>query len=338
MSTVDPDQLGDASGGAVEQARGARVFVEAFGDIKLAHSVFALPFAVLGAVLGFVESTRAWDAAEIVVSVLLVLVCMVSARTWAMLINRLADRRIDAANPRTSRRALASGRLGVGSAWGVALGSALIFIGACVGFLGVLGNAWPLVLSPMVLVWIGFYSYSKRFTWLCHALLGSALAISPLCAVVAVEPAVLGLSSTGLGFVGGIGDAGIGVLLLSGFVLLWVAGFDVAYALQDLAFDRGEGLHSVPAAFGVQGALWIARVLHVLGFVCVLGFAWVSPGLGWVTFGASVVVGGVLVFEHVVLSRRGVAGLPLAFFTLNGVISVLLGCVGVIEALAIASM
>lgn len=336
MSTIDASQQ-EQAGGGVERVQGVRAVVEAFGDIKLAHSVFALPFAVLGAVLAFVWTGAAWVGLEVGAALVLVVVCMVSARTWAMLINRLADRVIDAANPRTSRRAVASGRLGVRSAWGVAAGSALVFVGSCAGLWFLRGNAWPLALSPLVLVWIGFYSYSKRFTWLCHVLLGSALAISPLCAAVAVEPMLFGLSSTGLGLVGGVGDAGVGLLLLAGFVLLWVAGFDVAYALQDLDFDRGEGLHSVPAAFGVSGAMWIARLLHVAGFGCLVGFAVVSPGVGAVTLGCSVIVGGVLVFEHVVLSKRGVAGLPLAFFTLNGVISVLLGSVGVVEAVVIWS-
>jgi len=301
---------------------GARVRL-ALADIKLAHSVFALPFALLAAamVLGRADRSSAW------VLLMLIVVCMVAARTWAMLINRLADHRLDAANPRTARRAIASGSLSVRDGWVFALGSALIFIIACAGFWLAAGNPVPLVLSVPVLGWIALYSYTKRFTALCHLFLGTALAISPICAALAIHPQTMGLLGSQL-------DAtGQSILLIAAFVALWVAGFDVAYALQDQEYDRSVGLHSVPSALGVRGSLWVSRGLHLLALGALAGAWVVEPRLSWVFGGAVVGVGALLIFEHTVLSRRGVAGLPLAFFTLNGMVSILLGTAGVIDLL-----
>ncbi|MCB9841477.1 MAG: 4-hydroxybenzoate octaprenyltransferase [Phycisphaeraceae bacterium] len=285
-------------------------------DIKLAHSVFALPFAVLAAFLAR-DPAAGWD--RFAGQLGLVVVCMVAARTWAMLFNRLVDRGFDAANPRTAGRAVASGALGVGRAWGLAAGSAALFV-ACAGLFGVLfANWWPVVLSVPVLAWIAFYSLTKRFTLLCHVFLGGALAASPLAAAVAIEA----------GSLVGVGSAAL--WWLGAMVLLWVAGFDVVYALQDIEFDRSAGLRSVPARLGWRGAAWAARGLHVFA-AAALVMAWVSePRFGLVFGAAVVVVLGVLALEHVVLARRGERGLEMAFFTLNGVVSCVLGAAGVVD-------
>jgi 4-hydroxybenzoate polyprenyltransferase len=296
----------------------------ALSDIKVAHSVFALPFAVLGAFLGAGSGGAiAWRSFG--GQLALVVVCMVLARTWAMLVNRLADYTFDADNPRTARRVFASGRLSVRAGWGVALGCAAGFVGATTLFLVFFTNAWPVVLSVPVLGWIALYSYTKRFTWMCHLFLGSALALSPIAALIAVDPSHLAP----------VDATGGAVLLLASFVMLWVGGFDVAYALQDLDFDRERGLHSIPAKVGAARARAIAGGLHALGWGLLMSAIWVAPALGWATLVAGVAVGGVLIMEHVVLAKRGVAGLPMAFFTLNGVVSCLLGVVGVLDVIAI---
>lgn len=318
-----------------------RAIALALADIKLAHSVFALPFAILGAVLAAPASP---DSAETTADAVplagldappawgpfagmlaLVVACMVCARTWAMLVNRLADAAIDAGNPRTARRAVASGALPIKQGWAIAMGAAFLFIACCAAFFVAFVNPWPLLLSGPVLVWIGFYSYTKRFTALCHLFLGGALAASPICAALAVGPAhVFALS-----------PAGETVLLLAGFVALWVAGFDVAYALQDLDYDRRVGLRSVPAALGVRGALWTSRGLHLAAAGLLVATVGVDPRLGLVySLGVGAVLA-LLVVEHAVLTRRGVAGLPIAFFTINGIVSLVLGAAGVIDVFAV---
>ncbi len=303
----------------------ARAIPLALSDIKVAHSVFALPFAVLGAFLGVSAGGGVIAWGRFGGQLALVVVCMVLARTWAMLVNRLADWRFDAENERTARRVFASGRLGVRAGWGVALGCAAAFIGAASLFLVLFGNAWPVVLSVPVLGWIAMYSYTKRFTWMCHLFLGSALALSPVAALIAVDPSHLAP----------VDATGGAVLLLASFVMLWVGGFDVAYALQDLEFDRARGLHSIPARVGAGRARAVAGGLHAVGWGLLMGAIVAAPQLGWATVAAGVAVGGVLVMEHVVLARRGVAGLPMAFFTLNGVVSCVLGVVGVVDCVVV---
>jgi 4-hydroxybenzoate polyprenyltransferase len=288
----------------------------AAADIKLAHSVFALPFAVLAC---FLARPATMPASEFALALSLIVACMVTARTWAMLVNRIADRDIDAANPRTARRAIPAGRLTTRHALLLCAGSIAAFLACCAGFWVLLGNVWPLIFGVPVLGWIALYSFTKRFTFLAHVFLGSALALSPLCAAVAINPASVQSSHS--------------LWLLSAMVLLWVAGFDVVYALQDLDFDRSRGLHSIPAKFGRRGAAWISRGLHAGAFACLV-LAWRSdPRLG-VIFGIAVgLAGALLVMEHVVLARKGLAGLDMAFFTLNGIVSCVLGAAGVADVL-----
>jgi len=300
---------------------GARSFSLALRDIKLAHSVFALPFALLGGALavpaGAPVARTAGQAA-------LIVVCMVAARTVAMLVNRVADRRFDAANPRTAGRAVASGALAVRAAGWMIAASAAVFVLGCAGFV-FFGNWWPVALSAPTLGLVSFYSFTKRFTSLAHVFLGLALAASPVAAAIAVAPGSVGLDGAG------VTASGAATLLLAGFVALWVAGFDVLYALQDLEFDRGAGLRSIPAALGARGAAWASRGLHVGAFVLLVLAVRTEPRLGALMYGAVAVVGAALIAEHWVLVRRGLAGLPMAFFTLNGVVSVVVGCVGVCD-------
>jgi 4-hydroxybenzoate polyprenyltransferase len=286
-------------------------------DIKLAHSVFALPFALLAAMMAH-PAAEPWG--QFAGKLALVVLCMIAARTWAMMVNRLADRRFDAANPRTARRAIASGRLSVGEARLITATAAAVFIGCCAMFAVIHGNVWPLALSVPVLGWVALYSYTKRFTLLCHLFLGGALAASPLAAATAIDPASLTRTPA--------------LFFLAGFVLLWVAGFDVIYALQDIAFDRATGLHSIPGRLGAGRAIWLSRLLHA-GAAALLVFAWrAEPRFGPIFGAAAAMVGVLLVLEHVILARRGQAGLDMAFFTVNGVVSCVVGAAGIIDLLA----
>lgn len=284
-------------------------------DIKLSHSVFALPFAVLGGVLARPTDERwsiSWQKLALVVA------CMVLARTWAMLVNRIADAGIDAQNPRTVRRAVASGRLHPARARLFAGACALLFVAVCAAFWFLYANPWPIALCLPVLAWLALYSFAKRFTAACHLLLGTALAISPIAACLAVNPP-FALQPV--------------ILCIAGFVALWVAGFDVLYALQDEAFDRAKGLFSIPAKLGARRAAWVSRAMHAGAAAC-LFLAWRSEPRFGPLFAAAVAIAAILlVVEHIVLIRRGLAGLPMAFFTVNGCVSVLVGGLGAIDAL-----
>ncbi len=291
-------------------------------DIKLAHSVFALPFAILAAAI----AARPGDPLHLhLAKFALIVVCMVAARTVAMLVNRIADRRFDAANPRTARRALASGRLALRDALAVTTAAALIFIAACAGFYLLDDNPWPLILAIPTLALVSFYSFTKRFTAAAHGFLGLALAASPVAAAIAVNPAVLGITGAAPT------AAGLAIYALAAFVALWVAGFDILYALQDIDFDQREGLHSIPARLGPTAAVRIARTLHAAAFAFLLLAIAADPRLGWIAAVAAAVVLAALIAEHAVLARRGLAALPMAFFTLNGFISLTLGALGVAD-------
>lgn len=287
----------------------------ALGDIKLAHTVFALPFAVMAVFLAAPEQ-RGWQVAGLLG---LVVACMFFARTFAMLVNRVADARFDADNARTARRAVASGALPRGKATTITAASAVCFAACCAGFWAFFGNPWPLVLSAPVLVWIGFYSFTKRFTWLCHVFLGGALAASPVCAAIAVRPESLSETPA--------------LWWLAGMITCWVAGFDVIYALQDRGFDEQRGLYSAPSRLGVGRAIWSSRVLHCVSFAALV-MVWQSEPRFGVLFGAAALAtGGLLVLEHAILAKRGEAGIQAAFFTVNGIVSVVLGAAGTLDLL-----
>lgn len=284
-------------------------------DIKLAHSVFALPFGVLAV---FLARDPGEPGGRLALKLALVVACMVAARTWAMLVNRIADRGIDALNERTRGRALPSGRLSTRSAFVAAGVSAGAFVGLAGLFLA-FGNPWPVALAVPVLAWIALYSFTKRFTAACHLFLGGALAASPVAAAIAVNPASLAETPA--------------LWWIAGMVMAWVAGFDVIYALQDEAFDRTRGLHSIPAALGPRRAAWAARTLHAVALACLVAAGMADPRLGAIYAAAVALVAALLVTEHVVLVRRGLAGLDLAFFTLNGVISIILAAAAITDLL-----
>ncbi|MDX2148771.1 MAG: 4-hydroxybenzoate octaprenyltransferase [Planctomycetota bacterium] len=307
---------------AVESSLFSRLRLAAL-DIKLAHSVFALPFALLGAALAILPGT---SPGQIAVAIILVVWCMVFARSWAMLVNRVADASIDAQNPRTTRRAVASGRLSRRDAWRIALGSAGLFLVGCAGFWLTTKNHWPLLLGVPVLLWIAGYSYTKRFTALCHFVLGASLAISPLAAAIALNPAAVGLDPNTIAT---ITPKVPGIFWLALMVLTWVAGFDVIYALQDEDFDRSRRLHSVPAAIGWRAASWVSRALHVVAWLALYQTWRTEPRMDVLFAIAVALVAGLLIFQHFHLTRRGKAGLEMAFFTANGIVSCIVGVLGI---------
>ena len=261
--------------------------------IKWEHSIFALPFALTGAVL----AAGGWPAGRVVGWIV---VCMVSARSAAMAFNRLADAQLDAANPRTAMRALPAGSLSREFVAGFVVVAALVFFGGAAML-----NRLTLMLAPIALTVVLAYSYMKRLTRWSHLVLGLALGIAPAAAWVAVRGSL---------------DARIIVLTLA--VLLWVGGFDVLYACQDFEHDRLVGLHSIPQAFGLEGAFWIARGMHVamIGTLIWLATLFHLGALAAVGIG---IVAALLLYEHTLVRPTDLRRMNAAFFTLNGVISVI---------------
>jgi 4-hydroxybenzoate polyprenyltransferase len=285
------------------------------GDIKLSHSVFALPFAVLAAFLAAGGQARLPGVGQVG----LIVLCMVFARTSAMAINRWADREFDKANPRTAGRAIPSGRLSARFMLVGAVVSGLLFGVSASGFWVFYDNPWPFALWPLVLAWLLGYSYTKRFTALCHIYLGLSLALSPVAAALAINPAFLARPD---------------VWLLFAMVATWVAGFDIIYAMQDVAIDQTLKLHSLPARLGTEAALNISRVLHV-GSVVALGMLFYTSQLLGTAFLAGIVaVAGLLVVEHALVWRSKTRHLNIAFLTVNGVISLLLGALGTFDVIS----
>ncbi|MCU1222899.1 MAG: 4-hydroxybenzoate polyprenyltransferase [Edaphobacter sp.] len=260
--------------------------------IKWEHSVFALPFALTGAVL----AAGGWPSLRVLCWIV---VCMVAARSAAMAFNRLVDARLDAANPRTAMRALPAGTLSSGFVGGFVVASVILFaLGAA------MLNPLTLKLAPVALAVVLVYSYMKRVTRWSHLVLGLALGIAPSAAWIAVR---------------GTLDARIVVLTLA--VLLWVGGFDVLYACQDYEHDRKVGLNSVPQAFGMKTAFWIARGMHI-GMLLTLCWLIALFGLGKLAVFGVVLVALLLLYEHLIISPHDMRRMNAAFFTLNGVISV----------------
>lgn len=264
--------------------------------VKLPHTVFALPFALVGATLASFVAPISMHV------VLWIVVAFTAARFAAMGFNRIVDRDIDARNPRTASRELPRGVLGVREA-AVAVGIAsALFIAAAWQL-----NPLCLMLTPVALGWIFLYSYTKRFTRWSHLVLGAGLAIAPVGGYLAVA----GEWSTPWWM----------LVALATAVMAWVGGFDILYALQDVSFDRHEGLHSVPAAVGEARALGIARGLHVLSVIALASAGW-AAGTGWIYAAGVVVAAGLLVYEHSLVHVDDLSRLDAAFFTMNGVISV----------------
>jgi len=263
--------------------------------IKIEHTLFALPFAFLGAVLAARGLPSAWQ-------ILWIVLAMVGARSAAMAFNRIADRKFDARNPRTASRAIPAGLLSVGFVWAFTIASAALFLFAAARL-----NRLTLILAPVALGCVLLYSFTKRWTQFSHLVLGACLSIAPTGAWIAVR-----------------GEIGSPVpLLLSLVVLLWTAGFDVLYACQDYEFDRSEGLRSIPARFGIGRALWIARALHVAAFLALV-WLFVITGLGLVAFVGVIATGALLVHQHRLVRADDLSRLNAAFFTTNAFVSVIL--------------
>jgi 4-hydroxybenzoate polyprenyltransferase len=277
---------------------GASPFVKWANFVKLPHTVFALPFAIVGVVAASYRSPVTWRMVAWVV------VAFTAARFSAMGFNRIVDRAIDARNPRTRGRELPAGAIGVTEArWAVVIANLAFFFAAW------RLNTLCLALAPLALAWVLFYSYTKRFTSLSHLVLGLGLGIAPVGGFLAVT--------------GQWPSPWWSLVALSGAVMAWVAGFDVIYALQDLDFDRTEGLRSIPASLGVRGAVMVSRVLHVASVLLLaLAGSALAPAAAWWMVGVAVVAA-LLLWEHRLVRGEDLSRLDAAFFTMNGVISIL---------------
>ncbi len=263
--------------------------------IKFEHTLFALPFAFLGAILA-ANGLPTWR------QTLWITVAMVGARSAAMTFNRIVDCDIDAKNPRTANRELPSGKLSVGFAWTFLYVSIAVFLLASYSL-----NWLTFALSPVALIFVLGYSYAKRFTSLAHLFLGIALAISPSAAWIAVR---------------GTLDDEV-PLLLSLLVLMWTSGFDVLYACQDFEFDRKAGLRSIPARYGIKNSLRIARLFHFQAFI-VLVLLWLATGMMWVALAGVIIVGALLLYQHTLVKANDLSRMNAAFFTTNAFVSVIL--------------
>ena len=263
--------------------------------IKIEHTLFALPFAFLGAVLGA-------RGLPTLLQILWITLAMVGARSTAMAFNRIADKDYDARNPRTKMRAIPAGTLSVGFVRVFTIFGAALFL-----FAAAMLNRLTLMLSPVALASIVLYSYTKRWTLLSHLVLGWCLAIAPTGAWVAVR-----------------GTIGSPVpLLLSLVVMLWTAGFDVLYACQDYDFDRREGLYSIPARFGIDRSLWISRGLHAGAFATLVALYFIT-NLGLLAAVGVIATGALLVYQHTLVRADDLSKLNAAFFTTNAFVSIIL--------------
>ncbi|HXE84051.1 MAG TPA: UbiA-like polyprenyltransferase [Gemmatimonadales bacterium] len=275
---------------------GESLFVRYINFVKLPHTVFALPFALLGVIVASYRHAVTWRAA------MLVVIAFTAARFVAMGFNRIADRRIDARNPRTQGRELPAGRLTVSQAWAAVIFAMVVFLYA----------AWALnplcaALAPFALIWIATYSYTKRFTDWTHLWLGGALAIAPVGGYVAVT--------------GAWSEPWWLLFLIAFAVMCWVAGFDVFYALQDEAFDRAERLRSLVVRLGKGPAISLAKTLHGFAIVALLAFGY-GARLGWPYY-AGVAIGAMIIaWEHQLVKPSDLSKLNAAFFTANGIVSI----------------
>ncbi|MCW5959974.1 MAG: putative 4-hydroxybenzoate polyprenyltransferase [Pyrinomonadaceae bacterium] len=263
--------------------------------IKFEHTLFALPFAFLGAVLAAEGLPTLWQ-------IMWIAMAMVGARSAAMTFNRIADRKIDAENPRTANRELPAGKLSVNFAWLFLIASIVLFELAAFML-----NWLTFALSPVALLSVLGYSYAKRFTAFAHLILGWSLAISPTAAWIAVRGTI---------------DSGI-PLLLSLLVMMWTAGFDVLYACQDFDFDREKGLRSIPARFGIKNSLWIARIFHFQAFVVLVLF-YLLTDLGLIAAVGVAATGILLIYQHTLVKPNDLSKMNAAFFTTNAMVSVIL--------------
>lgn len=273
--------------------------------IKFSHTLFALPFAMIGFFLGIYHQEQFPDAGPLSFSVLLVkfvlvLFCMITARSAAMAFNRFLDRHFDAQNPRTAIREIPKGILAAGSVLRFVIVCCLLFMLAC-WFI----NPLCFFLSPVALFVILFYSYTKRFTALCHLVLGVGLSLAPIGAFLAVT-----------------GHFAILPLLFSGAVICWVSGFDIIYALQDEEFDKIQHLYSIPASLGKKNALFVSSLLHVASALFVLA-AGLQGDFGYWYWPGMLLFTGMLIYQHAIVKPQDLSRVNLAFMTANGIASVM---------------
>jgi 4-hydroxybenzoate polyprenyltransferase len=290
-------------------AMAVRQVGEFAADIKLSHSVFALPFALLAGCLAGLKigGITLWHVG-------LIVVCMVAARTAAMGANRLLDADLDRQNPRTARRAVPAGRVRRGFVIAAIAAAGLMFVAAAAGFGWRFGNWLPLVLAVPVLAFLCGYPLIKRFSSLCHYYLGAALAIAPICAEVAVAGTVSGWA-----------------IWLAIGVLCWTAGFDIIYATVDRDSDVATGVHSVPAKLGLGRALWLSRATHVVSIAAFVMAGVAAEPLSWLYFLAVAAAAGLLALEQWLVRADDLSRVNLAFFTFNGLISLTVGGLGIID-------
>jgi 4-hydroxybenzoate polyprenyltransferase len=272
--------------------------------IRFSHTVFALPFALTSAALAWRKQAEfSW------LELAGILLCMVFARSAAMAFNRIADRHLDALNPRTAGRHLPAGKLSLGSVWAFTLVCAIGFVASTILF-WMRGNPWPAWLAVTVLLFLFGYSYAKRFTALAHFWLGTSLCLAPLAAWIAIRGVVSA-------------DDLLTPALLGAAVLFWVAGFDILYACQDVDFDQQARLHSIPARLGVRASLRVALVCHAVMLGLLVGLYWAAaPELGKVYLVGVACVGALLAYEHWLVRPEDLSRVNRAFFHVNGVISI----------------
>ncbi len=282
--------------------------------IKLQHSVFALPFAVMATFLAgrHIEDLHRPYAGQLA----LVIVCMVAGRSVAMTYNRIVDAEIDARNPRTANRALPAGKLSKRAAYIFLFIASALFAAGCFAFYLLFDNPWPMLLGGPVLIYLCGYSFAKRFTRWSHFYLGSAIALSPVAAWIAIHPDSLGWPAA----------------MLSAAVALWIAGFDIIYACQDIEIDRRDRLHSLPSRVGPRRALLITRVCHLCVVLLLIGLGLLAP-LGWLYDAGVAIVAVLLAVENGLVKHDDFSRVNLAFFTINGVVSVALGILTVLDVL-----
>jgi 4-hydroxybenzoate polyprenyltransferase len=296
--------------------------------VKFSHTIFALPFAIIGFMLGIVQTSflqfdvaispmTGWQhsrtiimmtGTEVLLKFALVLVCMVTARSAAMAFNRYLDRSFDTKNPRTAIREIPKGVIAASSALRFVIINCLVFLAATYFI-----NLICFYLAPVALFVILFYSYTKRFTALCHLVLGVGLALAPIGAYLAIT-----------------GKFDLLPLLFSFAVLFWVSGFDIIYALQDEAFDKSQQLHSIPAALGTAKALHVSEFLHVLSAGCIL-YAGYYGGFGYFYWAAALIFCAMLVYQHSIVKPTDLSKVNIAFMTANGIASVVFAVLVVVD-------
>ncbi|RME38479.1 MAG: 4-hydroxybenzoate octaprenyltransferase [Planctomycetota bacterium] len=302
---------GPPRGVTARAARSVRVWADM---VKLSHSVFALPFALMATFLAARHLPH--RTVPYAGQLGLIVLCMVAARSVAMTFNRIVDARLDARNPRTAARPLPAGRITFVAAWAMWALSAVTFGIGCLGFYVGYGNALPMLLSGPVLVYLCGYSFTKRFTKWSHYYLGAALGLAPAASWVAIHPPSLGWPAVWLTLA----------------VIGWVGGFDIIYACQDIEVDRRDGLHSLPARWGPEKALRIARLSHVLCVVCLV-FLGVSARLGTLYALGVAATAVLLLIENRLVKPGDYRRVNLAFFTVNGLVGLVLGTLTIADVL-----